>query len=136
MRTIGGKKKYPKMNINQYSNGMRFDVVIVLGMHRSGTSALTKGLELFGVDLGQNLLAADEHNTKGYFEDNQLININDNILKKSGLLWPILQFLDPIDLLGPRFQKERNEASEFLKGKLARGTPIGLKDPRLSRTLP
>ena len=115
---------------------MRFDVVIVLGMHRSGTSAFTKGLELFGVDLGQNLLAANEYNPKGYFEDNQLVTINDNILRKSELLWSTLQFIEPADLLGPRFQKEQNDAREFLKGKLAQGTPIGLKDPRLCRTLP
>lgn len=42
-----GKKKYPKMDIKQYSNGMRFDVVIVLGMHRIGASAPTKGLTVF-----------------------------------------------------------------------------------------
>jgi len=134
--TIAGKKKYPKRDKTQYSNGMRFDVVVVLGMHRSGTSAITKGLELFGVDLGQNLLAGDENNPKGYFEDNQLITINDNILRTSGLFWSTLQFIEPADLLGPRFEKEQNEAREFLKGKLAQGTPIGLKDPRLCRTLP
>ncbi|NBV71229.1 MAG: glycosyltransferase [Burkholderiaceae bacterium] len=133
---IEGEKKYPKRDKKQYSNGMRFDVVVVLGMHRSGTSAITKGLELFGVDLGQNLLAGDENNPKGYFEDNQLITINDNILRTSGLFWSTLQFIEPADLLGPRFQKEQNEAREFLKGKLAQGTPIGLKDPRLCRTLP
>jgi glycosyltransferase involved in cell wall biosynthesis len=133
---IESKKKYPKMDIKQYSNGMRFDVVIVLGMHRSGTSAITRGLELFGVDLGQNLLAANEYNPKGYFEDNQLVNINDNILRKSGSLWSALQFLEPADLLGSRFEKEQNEARKFLKGKLAQGIPIGLKDPRLSRILP
>ena len=115
---------------------MRFDIVIVLGVHRSGTSAITKGLELFGVDLGQNLLPANEYNPKGYFEDNQLVDLNDNILRKSGSLWSALQFLEPADLLGARFEKEQNEAREFLKGKLAQGTPIGLKDPRLCRTLP
>jgi glycosyltransferase involved in cell wall biosynthesis len=133
---VNGKKKYPKKDIKQYSSGMRFDVVVVLGMHRSGTSAITKGLELFGVDLGQNLLAANEYNLQGYFEDNQLVLINDNILRKSRSLWSALQFLEPEDLLGSRFEKEQNEAREFLKGKLAQGIPIGLKDPRLCRTLP
>ena len=70
--TIAGKKNYPKRDKTQYSNGMRFDVVVVLGMHRSGTSALAKALELFGVDLGQNLTAPNEFNPKGYFEDNEL----------------------------------------------------------------
>ena len=133
---VNGKKNYPKRDKTQYSGGMRFDVVIVLGMHRSGTSTFTKGLELFGVNLGQNLLAANEYNPKGYFEDNQLVTINDNILRKSGSLWSALQFLEPEDLLGSSFEKEQNEAREFLRGRLAQGTPIGVKDPRLCRTLP
>ena len=133
---IESKKKYPKMDIKQYSNGMRFDIVIILGMHRSGTSAFTKGLELFGVDLGENLLPPNVSNTKGYFEDTQLVGINEKILRKNGLLWSTLQVLDAADLLGPSFEKEQNEARKFLKGKLAQGIPIGLKDPRLCRTLP
>lgn len=133
---IKGKKNYPKRDKTQYFDGMRFDVVIVLGMHRSGTSALTKGLELFGVDLGQNLMVANEYNPKGYFEDNQLVEINNRIFAKACNHWSSMQFLEPADLLGAKFQKEQNEAREFLKGKLAQGTPIGLKDPRLSRTLP
>ena len=105
-------------------------------MHRSGTSALTKGLELFGVDLGQNLMAPNAFNSKGYFEDFQLVQINENILRKSGLFWSTLQFLEPTDLSGPRLEKEQKAAREFLERKLAQGGPIGLKDPRICRTLP
>ena len=133
---IEGKKNYPKRDKTQYSDGMRFDVVVVLGMHRSGTSALTKGLELFGVDLGQNLMKANAFNPKGYFEDFQLVQINENILRKSGLFWSTLQFLEPTDLSYPRLEKEQKAAREFLERKLAQGGPIGLKDPRICRTLP
>ena len=133
---IEGKKKYPKRDKKQYSNRMRFDVVVVLGMHRSGTSVMAKALELFGVDLGQNLMAANEYNPKGYFEDNKLSEINDRILQKASNHWSSIQLLEPANLSGPKFEKEQNEAREFLKGKLAQGNPIGLKDPRLCRTLP
>ena len=133
---IEGEKKYPKRDKTQYCNRMRFDVVVVLGMHRSGTSALAKALELFGVDLGQNLMAASEHNPKGYFEDNELVEINNRIYAKASSNWSSIQFLEPANLLGPRFEKEQKEAREFLERKLAQGNPIGLKDPRLCRTLP
>jgi len=133
---VNGKKNYPKRDKTQYSGGMRFDIVVVLGMHRSGTSALAKALELFGVDLGQNLTAPNEFNPKGYFEDNELVEINDRIFAKASNHWASIQFLEPANLLGPRFQKEQNDAREFLKGKLAQGNPIGLKDPRLCKTLP
>jgi len=133
---VNGKKNYPKRDKTQYSSGMRFDVVVVLGVHRSGTSALAKALELFGVDLGQNLTAPNEFNPKGYFEDNELVEINDRIFAKASNHWSSIQFLEPANLLGPKFEKEQKAAREFLKRKLAQGNPIGLKDPRLCRTLP
>jgi len=133
---IEGKKKYPKRDKTQYSNRMRFDVVVVLGMHRSGTSALTKGLVLFGVDLGKNLMAPQEDNPKGYFEDAELVQINDRILAKGCSHWSSIQFLDPKFLSGPELSEERMSAGNWLNMKVANGNPVGLKDPRLCRTLP
>jgi hypothetical protein len=135
-RTIGGKKKYPKIDIKQYSNGMRFDVVIVLGMHRSGTSALTKALELFGIDLGKDLLGPGHDNPKGYFESAELVALNDRILAKCDSHWTSLQFLEPEILGGPDLAAEKNEARQLLANKISPGIPLGLKDPRLCRTLP
>ena len=41
---------------------------LVLGMHRSGTSAVTQLLALAGARLPVNVMPGDEHNAKGYFE--------------------------------------------------------------------
>ena len=31
-------------------------LIVILGMHRSGTSAITRGLQVMGVSLGNNLM--------------------------------------------------------------------------------
>lgn len=119
-----------------YFSSMNLDVVVVLGMHRSGTSAITRGLEVFGTDLGKNLMRANLSNPKGYFEDKQLVKINNKILEKNGIDWSTLQHLEPADLNSETHRAEQKLAKEFLEKKLSRGGPIGLKDPRMCRTLP
>ncbi len=47
---------------------MNREAVIILGMHRRGTSALGGVLELLGVDFGTHLAPPSEHNEKGYWE--------------------------------------------------------------------
>jgi glycosyltransferase involved in cell wall biosynthesis len=49
-------------------------------MHRSGTSLLTAHLQRLGVDVGDDLLAADRANPRGYFEDVEFLDLNRRIL--------------------------------------------------------
>lgn len=43
-------------------------LIVVLGMHRSGTSAITRGLQVLGVELGDQLIpSAVVNNEKGYW---------------------------------------------------------------------
>ena len=64
------------------------DLVVVLGMHRSGTSAITRGLQVIGVDLGANLMPPANHiNEKGFFEDCDIVNINISLLNHLCLDW-------------------------------------------------
>ena len=45
-------------------------IIVVLGMHRSGTSTVTRGLRVPGASLGENLMPpAVDNNEKGFFED-------------------------------------------------------------------
>jgi hypothetical protein len=55
--------------------------VVIVGMHRSGTSLTAAFLEALGVDLGGNLLAADCHNAKGYFEDVDFLEFQRQLLQ-------------------------------------------------------
>lgn len=110
--------------------------VFVLGMHRSGTSALAGTLNKVGVDFGPNLLPPQLDNPKGFFEHNEIVSIHDKIFYKIGLRWD-----DPRPL--PAYWEQRPDLEslkERLKEVVARdfGESLlwGLKDPRLCRLLP
>mgnify|MGYP000064482483 CR=1 FL=1 len=51
------------------------NIVIVLGMHRSGTSVFTGALKIVGFDLGRDIMQANEYNVKGYFENNKIVEL-------------------------------------------------------------
>jgi len=61
--------------------------IAVIGMHRSGTSMVTKALETLGVELGQQLLMAANDNQKGFYEDKSIVDLNDRILEYAGMAW-------------------------------------------------
>ena len=54
--------------------------IIVLGMHRTGTSALTRVLNLLGAELGSDLLAAQPDNETGIWEHRPIMEIHERIL--------------------------------------------------------
>jgi glycosyltransferase involved in cell wall biosynthesis/SAM-dependent methyltransferase len=57
------------------------EVLIITGMHRSGTSLMASFIQNLGIDLGTNLLEADTYNPKGYFEDVDFVEFQRSILQ-------------------------------------------------------
>ena len=55
--------------------------LLVLGMHRSGTSALTRALGLMGAALPKTLIAADQNNPAGYWEPRSINGIDNKLLE-------------------------------------------------------
>jgi GT2 family glycosyltransferase len=112
-------------------------VVVVLGMHRSGTSALTRGLQALAIDLGPNLKpAVPDHNGTGFFEDAGLSAINEELLALAGCSWDTLHVspLRPAD--EPRIRELKSRASQLLRAQFGHSACFGFKDPRTCRTLP
>lgn len=60
-------------------------VLIITGMHRSGTSLVASYLERAGLDIGRELLGPDVGNPKGYFEDARLHDIHLEMLRRHGI---------------------------------------------------
>jgi len=60
---------------------------VVLGMHRSGTSAVAGALVRRGADAGRALLPSTSDNANGYFEDTRLVAASDLLLASGGLHW-------------------------------------------------
>jgi hypothetical protein len=61
--------------------------VVVLGMHRSGTSLVGEVLSQAGVNLGRQLVRARINNPRGYFENRLFVRLNDKLLAMARGTW-------------------------------------------------
>ena len=74
---------YPELR-----NEARKQALVVLGMHRSGTSALARVLNLCGAFLPDNRRPAKlNNNDKGFWESEEIIQLNERLLKAMGASW-------------------------------------------------
>lgn len=114
-------------------------VVVVLGFHRSGTSMVTRMLNLLGVDLGEEaeLLSAEERdNARGYWEPRWMIDLNEELLALlgSGTFEPFAP--EPGWERSERLDPLRERARELVDRHFGATRLWGWKDPRTSLTLP
>jgi hypothetical protein len=61
--------------------------ILVLGVHRSGTSSLTRIFNLLGAKLPKEVLGPGYGNVMGHWEPRHLMEINDEILAATGRTW-------------------------------------------------
>jgi hypothetical protein len=110
---------------------------VILGMHRSGTSAVAGFLAQAGFFAGEenDLLEAAEDNPKGFFERTDVNELNDSFLAELDGAWDRPPGREGI--LG-RAAEWRPQVEEILGhlGEQAAGRPLVLKDPRISLLLP
>jgi hypothetical protein len=111
--------------------------IIVLGMHRSGTSALTGCLGLLGVELGSNMIPAhSEHNAKGHWEHREVVALNDRVLASMERTWHDERGLPDGWSKPPTADAFIGVIKTLLQREFASSPLWGLKDPRLCRLLP
>jgi len=110
--------------------------IAVLGMHRSGTSVVTKALEILGVNLGQNIIPVAGDNKKGFWEDSSIIELNDRILALAGMTWFSVSEYPFALLESEEGRALEKEALELISSRLNTYPLWGFKDPRCSRLLP
>jgi len=112
-------------------------IIVVLGMHRSGTSVITRGLQVLGVELGNNLMPPiPGNNDTGFWEDVDINSLNIEMLNFLKTDW---YYLTPIqnsdvNILVNRGYLQR--AMELLNKKIANCEVFGFKDPRTTKLLP
>lgn len=110
--------------------------VAVIGMHRSGTSVIARGLAALGVYLGNNFLDAQPENPTGYWEDRGIVELNDRVLKTLGLTWESLVPIERSAFRGWRMWRLRRAIAQYLRRYFLRRPLWGFKDPRTIRLLP
>jgi len=110
--------------------------LVVLGCHRSGTSALTGLLSAVGFTPGKRLLPPNQFNERGYFEDALIGEHNEALLRNLGRSWKDERQLP----LGWELSETGIAGSAVLAGALRDSFDLTahcvLKDPRVCRLLP
>ncbi|MFL9914526.1 hypothetical protein PQR75_03745 [Paraburkholderia fungorum] len=111
-------------------------LIVVLGMHRSGTSVITRAMETMGAEFGGKLNPpAAEINEKGFFEDLDILAINVEVMKAAKAEWHSLELVDLSRIEKSDLTALRTRAIEILREK-CQSKIFALKDPRISRLLP
>jgi glycosyltransferase involved in cell wall biosynthesis len=114
-------------------------ICVVLGMHRSGTSAVTRGVVALGAHPGDNLLPANKYNEKGYWEDADIYELNNRILDELYYNWNDVdttktnRFESFLSLYKQHFFEN---AIKILNKRFSYSDTIVIKDPKINILLP
>jgi hypothetical protein len=110
--------------------------IIILGMHRSGTSLLTRMISLLGADLPKSLMAPDANNVTGYWESSEICDAVDRILFAAGSAWADWRRFSPVWHLAPEASAPVNDLRNIIQLEFTESDFFVLKDPRLCRVVP
>ena len=110
--------------------------ILILGMHRSGTSAVAGCLSALGYNMGNQLFPPDKPNEKGYFENVLINQFNDSLLSTLYARWHDTLFLPQNWYLNEQVQKRKPELISILKSEFGEKEDFVIKDPRISVLLP
>ena len=118
---------------------MRDGSLLVVGMHRSGTSMVGGMLAGAGVRMGDRLIPADSANPRGYFEDVDVVDFHGSLFKKAlpdtdapHVDWGVVEgrALDRALVLAAA-----PEAEAIAQARSREGGLWGFKDPRTTMAL-
>lgn len=115
--------------------------LVVLGMHRSGTSALTRMLSLLGAALPENVmgtgyLGREGGNEAGHWEPERLVTLHDQMLEEAGSRWDDWRSFDPTAFGLDRLYHYKSEIIRTISEEYGDAPLFVLKDPRLCRFAP
>ena len=110
--------------------------ILILGMHRSGTSAFTRVLSLLGADLPANLLPARPDNEAGFWESRDIAGIHDELLESAGSSWDDFSAFPEDWHLSQPASALRKRVLEVLERDFGNSSLFVLKDPRMCRFVP
>ncbi|MBI4568166.1 MAG: hypothetical protein HY719_07190, partial [Planctomycetes bacterium] len=110
--------------------------VLILGVHRSGTSAVTRVVNLLGAALPTRLMPAAADNEAGFWESADLMEIHEAALASAGATWQEVSAV-------PRTWFESDAAREFrdrlvavLRHDFQQCGMFVIKDPRMCLLAP
>lgn len=110
--------------------------IVVTGMHRSGTSAAVRVMNLLGAILPDHLVGADDGNPLGHWEPAKVIELNDRLLSDVSKGWDDVSAIDWTRVSTEWFAGAVASACDVLRADYPTADLFAVKDPRISRLLP
>jgi hypothetical protein len=111
-------------------------VLLILGMHRSGTSAVTRVVNLLGADIGKNILLPGNGNSEGFWEHYEAMEIDHYLLKAFSRTWFDIR---PMPVDWPQQAPGRQALTRInalIQKEFAPHPLVAVKDPRMCLTAP
>jgi glycosyltransferase involved in cell wall biosynthesis len=110
-------------------------LVPLLGMHRSGATAVTKSLQVLGMGLEDRSERSDPGRSRGFWADRDCTDINEKLLSFMGVHHPLDLAWDPLRA-DSRVDKLKMQAIDLVSGRLIDHEGLwGFADPRTCRLL-
>jgi glycosyltransferase involved in cell wall biosynthesis len=117
-------------------NNLPQRAMVVLGMHRSGTSAISRLLALCGGAVPRTLMPPAADNPQGYWESKPIAAFNDRLLASAGTSWRDDDAIPETWFNTIERVADRREARTLLKNEFPASPWIIFKDPRVCRLVP
>lgn len=112
-------------------------VVVILGMHRSGTSALAGVLSMLGINPGECLMRAQAVvNPKGFWEHAEIVELHEQLLEALDSSWDDVSALPDLWWAKEQLFPFKDRLIGIVQRDFGRSPLWLLKDPRVCRLLP
>jgi len=110
--------------------------LLILGMHRSGTSALTGVLSHLGCDIPKVVLPPSSSNVNGYFESKEICGLHDRLLADMSSSWMDWRTFDADFFTSDKVKACKAQLLSYLENEFTSSELFAIKDPRICRLMP
>jgi glycosyltransferase involved in cell wall biosynthesis len=127
------QKQSVKQDTRKHRSAPRRTCVLVLGMHRSGTSALARTIAFFGAKLPQVMLGGNPTNEAGHWEPERLIAYHDQLLRQLSSSWHDWRPLEMTRLSPARRDQIKIDIRNLIDTDYPGASLFVVKEPRICR---
>jgi hypothetical protein len=121
---------------NPADSGANRRALLIIGMHRSGTSALARVVNLLGATPPATIMEPGPDNERGFWESTPLVQFHERLLGDLGSDWTDWRAIDPKWQTSDASQAFRTTLSELIESEFGESSTFVSKDPRMCLLLP
>ena len=118
------------------TNQKQRKILVIAGMHRSGTSATSGVCEILGCTVPGEVVPAADDNPRGFFENRRFVEFNDSLLARLGSAYDDPNFISASDIRAAIELGAVDTLGALLEVELRLTQFPVIKDPRICRLLP